>query len=604
MIFSLAVRRFSRYNRALSNNCSEPFVSCHNGVIPLANEEGTGFGHEILRIRGPESNNVAQGFEVAIAPSLGLTEELVDMAVTHSFDTSKRTERPHALGLSLTVAAVGILGLIFNACAILIGFHHSLYTNGFRQTQTAISVDSLLHGASFFRYETPVLGRPWAIPFEFPLYQGIVAFVIRLLGTRMEETGRAVSILFFYLCFFPLTSILHRLRIRGIQVIPLLGIVLVTPVYIYWSRAFMIESAALFLSLMYLEQMFRLTLGESPWQYRHMVGAAAFGILGGLVKVTTFAPYYVLGFGLALWQAWKLNRGGEIRRPTIGAAAVLCGLLPVVFIDLWTSFADGVKAQNPLGAGLTSKALHSWNFGTIAQRFQLHSYQVLLQRSVTLIGHPLAVLLVVGVWMLNASSNPQPFKRWNCVAGVCVALYIGTTMLFFNLHVVHDYYPYSTALFLAVALGALIAPMLELPGWGAWVGVALLVIEMAACVHSYLRVYYPLQSYNHPGRPDAAAIIVRTTSPQSVILVTGLDWSSELPYQARRRAIMDANWAGLSSMTQAVKNTGTAEIAAVVACDARRNSDRLNALLEITGMNNPTHLQADNCDIYERVSSK
>jgi len=29
---------------------------------------------------------------------------------------------------------------------------------------------------------------------------------------------------------------------------------------------------------MYVEQMFRLTLGERPWQYRHMIGAAVFGL--------------------------------------------------------------------------------------------------------------------------------------------------------------------------------------------------------------------------------------------------------------------------------------------------------------------------------------
>jgi hypothetical protein len=531
----------------------------------------------------------------------------VDMAVSHSFEASTPTERPQMSALSPTVAAIGVLGLVFNVCTIFVGFHHTLYDYyGFRQTQTAMTVESMLHGAGFLRYETPVLGPPWAVPFEFPLYQGIVAVVIKLLGTRIEETGRAVSILFFYLCLFPLTSILHRLRLRCIQVIALLGIFLVTPLYIFWSRVFMIESTALFLSLMYVDQMFRLTLGESPWQYRQMIGAATFGVLGGLVKVTTFAPYYVLGVGLASWQAWKLHRNGAIRLPRVGTAAVLCGLLPVALTDLWTRFADSVKAQNPFGVALTSKALEHWNFGTIAQRLQVHSYQVLKMRSGTLIGYPAAAVLILGVYVgaVIASSNLQPFRRWSCIVGACVAFYFGTTMLFFNLHVVHEYYPYSTALFLVVALGALIAPMLDLPGRRAWVGVGLLVIEMAACAGWYLKYYCPIQTHNHSGRPNAAAIIDRTTRSQSVILVTGLDWSSELPYQAQRRAIMDPDWPGLSPLPQAVKNVGPAEVAAVVACDGGRNTGRLKVLLEMTGMNSPVELQGDDCDIYERASGK
>ncbi len=508
---------------------------------------------------------------------------------------------------------LGILGLFFNVWTIFIGFHHSLYDlHGFRQTQTALNVESLLRGDSFLRYQTPVLGPPWAIPFEFPLYQGIVAGVMRLLETHIEETGRAVSILFFYLCFFPLTSILHRLRFRSIQIVSVLAILAVSPLYIFFSRVFMIESTALFFSLMYTEQMFRLTMGEQPWQYRHMIGSAALGILGGLIKVTTFAPYYVLGVGLAAWQGWQLYRNATIRIRRIGAAAFFSGLLPMAATDLWTKFADSMKAQNPFGVALTSKALKYWNFGTIAQRLQPRWYHLLESRIHLQIGYSVAWVLIAGVYagMLILGLEAWRFRRWNIIVVTCVALYVGTTMLFFNLHAVHEYYPYSTALFLIVAVGALIAPFLELPGRKAWIGVALLVVEMGACVSSYFRHYYPIQSHDYPGRPAAAAVVDRTTSAQSVILVTGLDWSSEFPYQSGRRAITDANFgyrghpSELGPVQQAIEKQGPRTIAAVIACDLNRDTDRLKLLLQTVGMNNPKELHGDDCDIYERPAEQ
>jgi hypothetical protein len=529
-------------------------------------------------------------------------------------NSSKNAEPTRASAIASAIIVLGFLGLVFNVCAIFVGFHHSLYDfHGFRQTQTALTVDSFLQGGSFLRYETPVLGPPWAIPFEFPLYQGIVAEVVKLFGTRVEETGRAVSILSFYLCFLPLASILRFLRFRGIQILSVLAIFAVSPLYIFCSRLFMIESTALFFSLMYVEQMFRLTLGERPWQYRHMIGAAVFGILGGLVKVTTFAPYFLLGIGLAAGQVLKLYRNGTIPFRRIAAAAFFSALLPVAFTELWTKFADGLKAQNPFAVVLisTSKSMQGWNFGTIGQRLQLESYYVLVARVFTQIGYPMAGLLIAGVYaaMLIAAGN-APFRRWNRVAATCLLLYAGTTMLFFNLHVVHEYYPYSTALFLVVAIGAMLAPTLDRPGRKAWVGVALLAIEMAACVVYYHSRYYPIQSFDSPGRPQAAAIIDRITSIQDVILITGLKWSPELPYQSRRRAIMDPEFfvdghlQGPDVMRQAIQNVGPKGISAVVACDTGRNSERLKMLLQLAGTGYETQLHGDDCDIYEKVAGQ
>ena len=132
------------------------------------------------------------------------------------------------------VTLLGVLGLGFSFYATSVGFYNTLFDfHGFRQTQTAISADSIMQGGSFLRYETPVLGPPWSLPFEFPLYQGIVAAAARAFSTPLDQTGRFISIVFYYLCFFPLFSILSCIGLRGTEMVPSLALFAVSPIYVF-----------------------------------------------------------------------------------------------------------------------------------------------------------------------------------------------------------------------------------------------------------------------------------------------------------------------------------------------------------------------------------
>jgi hypothetical protein len=513
------------------------------------------------------------------------------------------TKEFQATSIDRSVWLLGLLGLVFSLYATSVGFHNSLFDfHGFRQTQTAISADSMLHGGSFLRYETPLFGPPWWLPFEFPLYQGIVAGLAKIFSTPLDQTGRLVSVLFYYLCFFPLASILSRVGLRGTQLVPALTLFAVSPLYVFVSRLFMIESTALLLSLLYTDQMFRLIRGETRWHYRHIAGAAVFGVLAGLVKVTTLAPFFALGTCVAAWALWKDHKSGKLNRSIAAAVGLFCVVLPVAATWRWTRFADGLKEQNPIGVYLTSKALNAWTFGPVAERFHPRIYIQLLRAASNHVGNIEAavVVLLVYIWLC---------RKWNWVAVACVVLYVGTILVFFNLHVVHEYYPYSNAIFLVVATGVLITAVLEIPGRRAWVGVALLVLQMGACGFRYFTHYYPIQSKNAPGRPEAAAIVDSATGPQSVILIMGLDWSSEFPYQSHRRAIMDATFGhdpetwSTAAIEHAVANQGSQNVIALAACDKSRYGHRLSILLRDVGMKHSTDLHADDCDIYERAPS-
>src|SRR2546426_4626680 len=118
------------------------------------------------------------------------------------------------------VQAKPLIGGIFAVCLIwaafmaTVGWNNGLSdAHGFRQTQTALTSYYLMQGGPFLKYETPILGAPWSIPFEFPLYQWIVAEIAALFQTPLEQTGRFVSELFFGLSLLVLWEILSELKI-------------------------------------------------------------------------------------------------------------------------------------------------------------------------------------------------------------------------------------------------------------------------------------------------------------------------------------------------------------------------------------------------------
>jgi len=167
----------------------------------------------------------------------------------------------------------------------------------FRQTQTAITVQQMLKGGPLLQYETPVLGPPWSIPLEFPLYQYIVYILVKLTGYSLEPAGRLVSLLFFGSLLFPfyfLTKPYFADSSRGYIALLLLCS---SPQYLFWSRSFLIESTVLALSLWYLyflkkqcdrEVNYAQNSGKSFLLLALILGT---GAIAAITKVTTFFIY-------------------------------------------------------------------------------------------------------------------------------------------------------------------------------------------------------------------------------------------------------------------------------------------------------------------------
>lgn len=489
--------------------------------------------------------------------------------------------------------------------------------HGFRQAQTAISAEYLRRGGPFLSYETPVLGPPWSIPFEFPLYQAVVACLTNLLHGNLIPIGRAVSLMFWAGTLGVVWCILDFAQIRSAHRPAFLCLLLLCPQYLFWSRTFLIETTALFFCALYLLGALSYLRHRSPWIL--LLGSLA-GVLGALVKVTTF-PAFALVL-LLVFAADARSRAAAPSLPALLRAArrdfvpLLLLLLPaLITVICWTHFADSIKEHHPQGYVLTSKGLRDWNFGTLEQRFRLGVWKIFLVDrvrdaigGVTVAGLALITHVLVGA------------RRRYALIALCG--FLTPFLIFTNLFFAHSYYGTANALFLSAAVGFAVvalwehsAPRFRVAGW------VLFVIALGFCLMRYSTNYLPLQAgiagAKHREKPefvgsDLVAIgeaVHRLTTPDEICIIYGLDWSAEIPLYAGRRALMIAGWTdarerGASPDTSPVhsllQNLRPNVPGAVVICGGtRHDTDYLKHIREQFHLTRPPDFENDACAVYD-----
>lgn len=396
--------------------------------------------------------------------------------------------------------------------------------HAFRQFQTALTTRYLVRDGWKIDYETPVLGPPWSVPMEFPLYQYTVAATTRVTGASLEAAGRAVAMGYFWAAVLAVWLLLHAWGVGRETRLLTAALLLTCPLYLFYGRHFMIETTALALGLWFLWAFLRHLQTERPG---YAALAAALAAAGSLAKVTTFFGF---GFAAALLLAAEIRlRPTDWRRRLIAGALIM--LPAFVLTLLWVRHADALKAQNPIGDFLTSARLHTFNFGEWGQRIDAGVWQKIYEVTEARIASEfLLALSLVGVALA------PPARRW--LAGGSLVCFVAALGVFTNLFFVHDYYFEATAVFLigAVALGlegilthSPLPPLLR-----ASLVALLLTVQVAA----FWREYGGEFRKPPPGPPAVAAVLDRLTDPEEVIVVVGQDWNARLPYYSDRRALM------------------------------------------------------------------
>jgi hypothetical protein len=490
-----------------------------------------------------------------------------------------------------------------------LGWHNTVLDgNAFRESQTALTAYHMVGHRYALAYETPVLGPPWSIPYEFPLYQGAVAALATVSGWPVDETGRLVARLFFLLTLLPCYVLLGRLGVSRPCRLVVLALLLASPFYIFWSRTFLIESTALFLAMCYLA--FALAYLDNP-RWAPGLAALSFGVLAGVVKITTCFVVSLL-LVLAVVGVLRSFFAGRLTARALGgrlAALAILLAVPAGTALLWTRFADAQKEQNQFGRFLTSDGLTTWNFGTREQRLSTATWNEVLGRSPLAVPHPGHFApgggaIGVGVLALACLAAAGLARRRVLPVAACLLAYFVPPLVFTNLYWFHEYYPFANHIFLIGAVGLALTALYERGPLLKAVAAVAVLGSLALSPWVYADHYYPMQTTNVTHSLPACQAVRDLTAPDDVILVVGCDWCSEVPYYCRRRALMITSWwpdVRLELLPQYLEATRDYRLGALVVHSPDRYEDEfplIRAALAERGLQPVRRYQDEEYDVY------
>lgn len=441
-----------------------------------------------------------------------------------------RRAREDAAILLLFLAAV-----VWSLAVASVGWSHAISDwYGWRQTQTAISAYFMQQGGPWLDYETPILGPPWRMPHEFPLYQTLVVTLSSITGLRLEAAGRTASFASFYAALGAGYLLLAELGISRRRRLLVLAFWLLSPMYLFWSRTFMIESTALCLCLAFLTFSGRFITRGRPVDALLAVLA---GCLGAAVKPPTVVVFVGLAGVWWLVALWRRSRVGA----TVRVLEALLIVLPLGAGWAWQRHADAIKGLNPVAYGITSGQLwQDYVIGADGLRLHPDILKPLWEGAVPdAVGH-LVVVAAAALGIVIA-------KRRRALFVLALSGFLIHFAVFAPLDSAFQYYWYGMGVFLVAAAGLAAVALLEC-GDGrrhlAWLLVALVTV---CSVRGYLTRMLPFQRQDLYAKPNwilrMAGALNEATRPEDVIVGFGMDWNPEVPYYAKRRALMWPSWA-------------------------------------------------------------
>ncbi len=439
-------------------------------------------------------------------------------------------DRYHELALSLTGLAGLLIGLGVLAARWrlpLLGMH------SFRQAHTAISAYWLMHGSPWLAYETPVLGSPWSVPYEFPFYQLLVAGLTQLTGLPLDSIGRFVSYLFVVLTIIPV-RMLARARKLDKSYFQVFAILLLTsPIYLFWGTAFLIETFVVFVCFCFLAEV---ELVTRSYHWTALLLAILSGAVAALGKITTFVPFAGLA-GLILFNdlLTRFRRREPLLRPILSDGAIM--VIPFTLFEIWTRFTDSQKQRNPIAMHLVSTlpTTRRWYLGTWSQVFSVDMLHTLLRASTDTLGILAVPTIIASVWL--ALSYKIIDRRNGFILLGALSAFLLPFVLFANSHIVHNYYDTENAIFLICAVSIVVSRLFSTGHrQGGWNLLALIVASQLV----WFGLFFVRDIRDPKDRPmlAIAQAIDKKTDPESVVVIYGQDWSPVIPYYARRRAVM------------------------------------------------------------------
>jgi len=444
----------------------------------------------------------------------------------------------------------------------------------FRQAHTAIVAYHIDQQDDFsLLYETPIFGKPWvSLLLEVPIYEWSVVGLSRLTGLPHVIAARTITATCFYLTLPAIWLLLGRLALPKPRRLLVLALVLAAPVYIFYSRAFLMDSMALMASAWWLVAFVR-AMDERRWGWLALAVVA--GTVGALVKSAILAVWMVPGAAYGAWMLWRDLRAGTGWKVPLKTLLWGLGTVVVALASLraWVAFTDPIKEAHASAWIFTSKNLSRGNWG-------LFDFKALF--SADLWRHLLACWdqAIMSRWLIAiglVGGLAFPAVRWRVVG--LAGVFFGAQFLFPFAYAYQDYYFYACAVFLHAALGCTLLGVIDsrAPRWAVALALA---VPFGAAAATYWRDYRVQQSVWHQGGYPSTDILRDLTPRDSVIVVAGADWAAMIPLYAQRKALMVRN--GLEHdhgyLERAFSDLADEHVAAVVLNNSARGNREFLAL--------------------------
>lgn len=406
----------------------------------------------------------------------------------------------------------------------------------FRQSQTALISYYIDKQDNFsLLYETPIVGKPWvSILMEVPIYEWSVVLLSRAAGVPHVVAARSISLACFYLALPALYLLLARFAVPAGRRLLILSLVVACPVYIFYSRAFLMDSMEVMFCAWFLLGFVR-SMDGRRWTW--LAVAIVAGIGAALVKNVTYAVWLAPAAAYGVWVLVKDFRA-RAGWPAIGRTVLWgAGTVTPSLIALWwwIKLTDPIKEAHASAWLFTSKNLSRGNWGLLdfGTWISPKVWGILVSQWKMAILPPwLIAMMVLGGLVF--------FPRQRRPVLILGAAFIFAQLLFPYAYAYQDYYYYSCALFLSAALGFVLIGLLDsrVPKWLGW---PLLLLPLAAGFHTYWRSYHADQMITSKGGFNYTEAIRDLSPKNSVIVVAGGDWAAIVPLYAERKALMIRN---------------------------------------------------------------
>ena len=406
----------------------------------------------------------------------------------------------------------------------------------FRQAQTAIITYYINEQNNFSPlYETPVVGKPWvSILLEVPVYQWTVVLVSRATGWTQVVAARTVSLACLYLTLPALYLLLGRMGLTPARRLLPLALLLLCPVYVFYSRAFLMDAMEVMCCAWFLLAFVR-TMDERTGGWLALAIVA--GLAASLIKSVTLVAWLLPAMAYGAWRLWR-----DVRQPRgWKKAAITCGwglatILPgLLALKWWITVTDALKVKHASAWLFTAKnqAAGNWGLLNFGVRFSREMWSVFLERWGETAMPPwvIGVIFLLGVIFL---------RRGRAAMLGLFAVYLLAQLLFPFAYGYQDYYYYSCGVFLVGALGLVFVGLLDRPvlRWLCW---PLVVATGYAEVWTYWHGYHVDQILRSNGGFAYTEALKLVTPRDSVIVVAGADWAAMIPLYSQRKALMIRN---------------------------------------------------------------